>query len=128
MNIGQTYFTQIMNKWKKRTRKVPQFETSSRTNLCGRYHPTNNEMQRPPNGNNICAVKSSRQLNSGLSNNFKPGIYPNEKEQNNPITKHVTVTMPAAFFRVICNSSWKNDVATSCSDIVEVKAAIASNI
>ena len=75
-------------------------------------------------GRKICPVTKSNQSNSVFPKNVMLSpTAPSDNEQNAPMTAVAMVTMSAAFFRVIINSSWKNAVDTSCSDISEVRAA-----
>ena len=109
--------------WKKRPGSSPQLVNSSRTTLCGTYHPMNRHVRKPTTGRNICPVMKSKQSNSDLPNNDSPSAAPNDREQKAPMMAVLTVTMAAAFLRLMCISSWKKAVDTSCSDMSDVSAA-----
>jgi hypothetical protein len=53
---------------------------------------------------------------------------PSDNEQIAPIRKHDRVTISAAERRTMWNSSWKNAVLTSWSDISDVSAAIDRSV
>ena len=78
-------------------------------------------------GRNTCPVTKSNQSNNVRPKNDRPSTAPNDNEQNAPMMQVETVTMSAAFLRVMPSSYWKNAVETSCSDISDVSAASDSS-
>ena len=79
-------------------------------NLLG-YVPAN-EMQVsiPPTGRNICPVTKSNTSNSDMPAIVSASQPIKDSEQTAPINMQQLVTIIAARFRLICNSSWKKAV------------------
>ena len=107
---------------------VPQFDSSSCTNLWSTYQPTNIHVRKPPNGRHIFAENQSRKLKRLPPNSCREYLPLSDSEQSAPMTIHISDTTRAAPLRPRCNSSLRNDVETSWSDMFDVKAAMVSSI
>ena len=81
------------------------------------------QVRNPTTGRNTCPVKKSNQSNNVRPKNDRPSTAPNDNEQKAPMIQVEMVTISAAFLRVTTNSSCKNAVETSCSEISDVSAA-----
>ena len=82
-------------------------------NLLGTYQPMKMQVSIPPTGRNICPVTKSNTLNSDIPAIVSASQPTKDSEQTTPINMQQLVTIIAARFRLICNSSWKKAVLTS---------------
>ena len=79
----------------------PLLVSWSSRNFLSTTHPTNNEKNMPPTGNNMLDDTKSNKSNNVFPQMVNELITPNDNEQSTPRTKHIAVFKIVAFFRDI---------------------------
>lgn len=106
----------------------PLLVSWSSRNFLSTTHPTNNEKNMPPTGNNMLDDTKSNKSNNVFPQMVNELITPNDNEQSTPRTIHIAVFSIVAFFRDIFSSSTKQAMQVSLIEMVDVNEAKNNNM